>query len=179
MPSPKIRQRQSIASLSNPNAGTALRRGDLKISDPIPFDTGLTGYPPSTTNGMTALTSAKQQDGIRPRKTSPPELQHAKTTSISHAERYDIGRASAGPSLVPSSLSTGPSKNSLSQRKSSGFRATLKRMFSSKKARSSFDQHRATFHQSVSHFQFLSNLQLAVIGTYVQMLILHCRTPEI
>jgi chemotaxis protein histidine kinase CheA len=45
-------------------------------------------------------------------------------------------RASAGPSLLQSSMSSIPSKTSLNQKKPGGLRAALKRMFSSKKHRS-------------------------------------------
>ena len=151
MPSPpQSQQRRSSASASHSNSpGSAIRRGDLKISDPIPFTNGTNGYPTPTTHDMTTLPSTKQPDGTWPRKASPTtDMQHVRTMSTGHGDVYAVGRASVGPSLVPSSLSTGPSKHSLSQKKPSGFRATLRRMFSSKRGRTSLGGNRYDYHRS-------------------------------
>lgn len=152
MPSPPHRQRHSNASLLQANSNSALRRGDIKISDPIPFNSDTYNYPPTTTKDpLNATASPMQPDGTWRRKGSPnAEMQHVRTTSIGQGERLELSRASAGPSLVTSSLSAGPSKNSLSQKRTGGFRATLKRMFSTKKARSLLVDDRYEFHRSVS-----------------------------
>ena len=154
MPSPNSRQRSSSTSLTHLSAGAAVRRGDIKISDPIPIDLGHDGHPPSTAVDITAMSStAWQQDGTWPRKSTPPEMQHARNASYGH-ERIDVGRASAGPSLIPSSISTAPSKTSLTQRKpSSGIRSALKRMFGSKRSR--LPESRKDYHRSVSNLPLL------------------------
>ena len=151
MPSPKHQNRSSNAS-QHSATGAAIRRGELKISDPIPYDIGPNGPSSSVGHDMSTLAPIpRHQDATwSSRKVSPSEIQRPpRNVSISNGELNDISRASAGPSLVPSSLSTGPSKNSLTQRKNSGFRATLKRMFGSKRGRNSFIDSR-DFHQSVS-----------------------------
>jgi hypothetical protein len=151
MPSPKSKQRSSSTSLAHLGTGAAVRRGDITISDPIPIDQGQDGHPPSTTAGMNAMTTTSwQQDGTWPRKsTTPPEMAHVRNASYGQ-ERTNVGRASAGPSLIPSSVSTTASKSSLAMpRKSSGgFRTALKRMFGSKRGRSV--ETRKEYHRSVS-----------------------------
>ena len=149
MPSPRSKQRSSSTSLAHLSAGAAVRRGEIKISDPIPIDSGYDGHPPSTAADINAMSSTTwQQDATWPRKSTPPEVQHVRNASYGH-ERSDVGRASAGPSLIPSSISTAPSKTSLTQRKTpSGFRSALKRMFGSKRGRLS--ESRKDYHRSVS-----------------------------
>lgn len=132
MPSPNHRAR---ASLGAPTTGAALRRGEVKISDPIPFDTTdyYTAYNPATPSKYPS--GLRVDDSTWPRKSSPStefHYRHASTGNVPSA----TARASVGPSLMPSSMSSVPSKASLNQRKQSGFRAALKRMFSSKKHRS-------------------------------------------
>ncbi|KEF55145.1 uncharacterized protein A1O9_08799 [Exophiala aquamarina CBS 119918] len=132
MPSPNHRTR---ASLGTPSTSAALRRGEVKISDPIPFDT--TDY----YTAYNTATPSKYPSGLRvddstwPRKSSPGTEFHYRHASTGNVPSH-TARASAGPSLMPSSMSSIPSKASLSQKKQSGFRAALKRMFSSKKHRS-------------------------------------------
>ena len=58
-------------------------------------------------------------------------------------------RMSTGPSIVPSAMSTNPSKASLTPRHSSGFKATIRRIFGSRK-RSSLPGVRPSYHLSVS-----------------------------
>lgn len=151
MPSPKSKQRSSSASLAHLSAGAAVRRGDIKISDPIPVDSGYDGHPPSTAADIRTMSvTAWQQDGTWPRKSNPPEMHHVRNVSYGH-ERNDVGRASAGPSLIPSSISTAPSKGSLAPRNSSGgFRSALKRMFGSKRGRVPISDSRRDYHRSVS-----------------------------
>lgn len=132
MPSPNHRAR---ASLGAPATGAALRRGEVKISDPIPFDTNdyYTTYNPVTPSKYPS--GLRADDSTWPRKSSPGadfHYRHASTGNVPSS----TARASVGPSLMPSSMSSVPSKASLNQRKQGGFRAALKRMFSSKKHRS-------------------------------------------
>ncbi|KAK5062951.1 hypothetical protein LTR84_005027 [Exophiala bonariae] len=132
MPSPNHRTR---ASLGAPATGAALRRGEVKISDPIPFDTNdyYTTYNPVTPSKYPS--GLRVDDSTWPRKSNPGaefHYRHASTGNVPSS----TARASMGPSLMPSSMSSVPSKASLSQRKQGGFRAALKRMFSSKRHRS-------------------------------------------
>lgn len=132
MPSPNHRTR---ASLGTPSTGAALRRGEVKISDPIPFDSNdyYAAYNPSTPSKYPS--GLRVDDSTWPRKSSPgPEFhyRHASTGNVPSS----TARVSAGPSLMPSSMSSIPSKASLNQKKQGGFRAALKRMFSSKRHRS-------------------------------------------
>src|ERR1700759_13790 len=146
MPSPKSKQRASSTSLAHLSAGAAVRRGDIKVSDPIPVDQGYDGHPPSTAADLRGMSvTAWQQDATWPRKSPPPEMHHIRNASYGH-ERNAVGRASAGPSLIPSSISTTPSKGSLTPRKSSGgFRSALKRMFGSKKGRTPMSDSRKDY----------------------------------
>lgn len=165
MPSPKSKKRSSSTSLARLSAGAAVRRGDIKISDPIPVDQGYDGHPPSTAADIRTMSvSAWQQDGTWPRKSTPPETHHIRNASYGQ-ERTDIGRASVGPSLIPSSISTAPSKASLAPRKSSGgFRSVLKRMFGSKRGRVPISDSRKDYHRSVSGFPELA--LLAIVSIY-------------
>lgn len=150
MPSPKSKQRSSSTSLAHLSTGAAVRRGEITISDPMPVDQGRDGHPPSTSAGISAMTATtRQQDATWPRKSTPPETTHMRNASHGQ-ERYELGRASAGPSLIPSSISTAASKSSLSapRKSSGGFRTALKRMFGSKKGRQM--DTRKEYHRSVS-----------------------------
>ena len=151
MPSPKHHKRSSTAS-QHSATGAAIRRGDIKISDPIPIETGFTGPPPAFDMSSLAPDAHPQETSRSSRKVSPSESQlRARNISTGQGEMIQVLRASAGPSLVPSSVSVHPSKTSLTQRKNSGIRATLKRMFGSvsKRNRTSFID-RKEYHQSVS-----------------------------
>ncbi|KIV97471.1 hypothetical protein PV10_01222 [Exophiala mesophila] len=134
MPSPNHR---SSRSLSLAGTGAALRRGDISISDPIPQDpdeayvgtemvahTRYLSAPPANDPSWTPKTDAAQWDS------------HYRHVSAGNAVSNPSARVSTGPSLMPSSMSSAPSKSSLTPKKASGFRATIKRMFSSKRHRS-------------------------------------------
>lgn len=138
MPSPKSQSRYSNGSLLRSSTGAAIRRGDIKISDPIPYD-------------QDAQPVAARQNSdwpIKPEAANMPQGRHFSTGNL---EPGDAGRASMGPSLLPSSISTAPSKASISQKKDSGFRATLRRMFGSKKGRASMGDQRKDYHRSVRY----------------------------
>ena len=187
MHSPQTRQRHSgaFASYSH-SSGSALRRGDHQNSGPVHFCTGVDECSPAT-NAMTTLPWTKQPDGTWPRKASPTTgIPHMRTTSIGQGDYYAGARASAGPSLVPSSLSTGPSKTSLPQK--TGLRATLRRMFSSKKGRSSLGETRYNCHQSDpgnltsitegTTDTAVAQLPSRVIGDATQTSALHSHNPN-
>ena len=132
MPSPNHKSRRS-GSVTLASTGAAVRRGDLKISEPIPFDeTGLAFNSPNTV----PPTSYHQHvtDATWPRKSTVAPDVHVR--HVSDGQPPIGARASVGPSLLQSSMSSVPSKTSLSQKKPNGLRATIRRMFSSKKHRS-------------------------------------------
>ncbi|KIX96335.1 uncharacterized protein Z520_08113 [Fonsecaea multimorphosa CBS 102226] len=133
MPSPNHKAKGS-GSLSVPITGAALRRGDLKISDPIPFDESGAFSGASTVPHARHPSGQRQYDTTWPRASTATQDTHVR--HVSDVPPHPRARTSAGPSLIPSSMSSIPSKASLHQKKPSGLRATLKRMFSSKKHRS-------------------------------------------
>jgi hypothetical protein len=136
MPSPKAPDRYSNGSLLRSSTGAAIRRGEIKISDPLPYD-------------QDAPTVATRHNSDWPIKNPTTTMQRGRHYSTGNLEPGDAGRASMGPSLIPSSISTAPSKGSISQKKQTGFRATLRRMFGSKKGRSSMEEQRKEYHRSV------------------------------
>ncbi|RMZ79354.1 hypothetical protein DV737_g3437, partial [Chaetothyriales sp. CBS 132003] len=144
------RRRRSSKSSQHSATSAAIRRGELKISDPVPFDTRLHGSPPSA--GFDAS-----------RKASPSEMQrHQLITSIAPEGMYITTRTSARPSIVPSTLSTGTSKASLGQRNTGGLMATLKRMFSSKRSRISLVEAKG-YHQSTRPKPSFTNVRISTV----------------
>ncbi|EXJ83234.1 hypothetical protein A1O1_06853 [Capronia coronata CBS 617.96] len=116
-------------------AGAALRRGDIKISEPLPFEGSAdTSYRPRY------ATQSFHSSGHRPYEASwQSKIPSAQDPHIRHAsdtQAYAATRGSSGPSSLPRSMSTIPAKASLDQKRSGGIRAALKRMFSSKRHRS-------------------------------------------
>jgi hypothetical protein len=137
MPSPKSQDRYSNGSLLRSSTGAAIRRGEIKISDPLPYDQDLQGV-------------ATHHNSDWPIKSSTANMPRGRHYSTGNLEPGGAGRASMGPSFVPSSISTAPSKGSIaSQKKQTGFRATLRRMFGSKKGRDSLEEQRKEYHRSV------------------------------
>ena len=147
MPSPTHRPTQSLTS-SGPrdSKGAAIRRGDLKISDPIQFPHDVNHGPSqhfaiATLSNPTTM-STPQLDGTWPRKSVSPTF-HTRTRSnggnepqSQRAASYNAtSRISAGPSMLNGAPSSAPSKGSLSKQKDSGFRAKLRRMFGSRRLR--------------------------------------------
>lgn len=132
MPSPNHR---SGGSLSLASTGAAVRRGDLKISDPIPYDeSGEMFNGPNTVPPTRYHSAHPSNDATWPRKSTPIQDFHMR--HVSDVPANTSTRLSAGPSLIPSSMSSIPSKSSLNQKKPGGLRAVLKRMFSGKRHRS-------------------------------------------
>jgi chemotaxis protein histidine kinase CheA len=116
------------------DTGAAVRRGELTISEPIPFsEDGATFTGPRTVPPGYPSTP-QTTDATWPRNRTPTQDLHVRHVSELHPQ---LGaRTSAGPSLLQSSMSSIPSKGSLAQKRPGGIRAALKRMFSSKKHRS-------------------------------------------
>lgn len=132
MPSPS--RHLSTDELSHrASTGLAIRRGEVKISDPIPssyrhngaeMDTGAyeerqsTPRPAGTWSGKSSGTHITgKNDGTQPN---------------AHVSRF-TERTSLGPSIAISNMSSTGSKESTPQRRNAGLRATIRRMFSSKK----------------------------------------------
>lgn len=153
MPSPGQGKRISSTSVGRQSAA-ALRRGEVKISDPIPLprdklDEGLQPNQDMSTQRIPSTT-----DGTWPRRSTPPEAD-ARPGSDSGRRgpsQLAVHRESAGHSAI---LSTMSSKNSLKQRKSGGFRATFRSLFGSKRHRSSLSNDRS-YHISVRGETLLS-----------------------
>ncbi|KIX05394.1 uncharacterized protein Z518_06266 [Rhinocladiella mackenziei CBS 650.93] len=143
MPSPNHRSRGSFGHAAT---GAALRRGDLKISDPIPFDDSGGIYPnPNSVIPTRYPSGYRSNDATWPRKSTAAQDFHMRHTS--DVAPHNDTRTSAGPSIIPSSMSSIPSKASLNQKKPGGLRAALKRMFSGKRQRSVPNQTRG-YHYS-------------------------------
>lgn len=139
MPSPKSQSRYSNGSLLRSSTGAAIRRGDLKISDPIPQD-----------HDLSQPQTAARHNSDWPIRSTAPDMQRGRHYSTGNMEPNTVARESMGPSLAASSMSTAPSKGSTGQKKTTGFRATLRRMFGSKRGRTSFEDNRKDYHRSVS-----------------------------
>lgn len=150
MPTPKIQDRYSNGSLLRSSTGAAIRRGDIKISDPLPYSED-------------AQTVPTRHHSDWPMKNSTNTMQRGRHYSTGNLEPGHAGRASMGPSLNPSSISTTPSKGSLGQKKQTGFRATLRRMFGSKKGRDSMEEQRKEYHLSVCCDRWPASEELCVL----------------
>jgi hypothetical protein len=152
MPSPNNGKRHSSTSLGR-HSVAAIRRGDIKISDPIPLpkdkvDEALRLGQELNHNSCRSNTPAT--DGTWPRRSTPPENT---THPGSEGDQRDalelaLNRDSAGPSVL---LSTMSSKTSLKQGKSGGFRANIRSLFGSKRHRSTLQvSYDRSYHISVS-----------------------------
>lgn len=128
------------------STGLAIRRGDLKISDPIPSSYVHNG---AEMDGMYEQPTPRLEGATGwPRKNgADTSVRNDGSSQPVHVSRF-TERTSLGPSLAASNMSSTQSKDSL-QRRNTGLRATIKRMFSSKKERSTALQKRSAS-QSVS-----------------------------
>jgi len=153
MPSPNNGKRHSSTSLGRHGAA-AIRRGDVKISDPIPLpkdkvDEALRLGQEVNHNSSRSNTPAS--DGTWPRRSTPPENTTRPGGSEGDqrgASELALNRDSAGPSVL---LSTMSSKTSLKQRKSGGFRANIRSLFGSKRHRATLQvSNDRSYHISVS-----------------------------
>jgi hypothetical protein len=147
MPSSTHRQRSSTALLARMDSkGAAIRRGDLKISDPIqpPHDVSPDineKFTAGTLNNPTEV-SIPQLGGACLKKGVPPGF-HTRTKSNGGPEPqsqpsvlyHAASRISAVPSMLNDSLANAQSKGSLKKQKDGGLRAKISRMFGSRRLR--------------------------------------------
>lgn len=137
-----------LASTSGKNKKYAVRRGELSISDPVSSTFVHDELPPEWQEMSRERDTPTKSDGNWPRKSMPTT--HARGGSYQQEDCDAENRISLGPSIVVNSLSSMPSKASLSQGKPNGFRATIKRMFGSKRRRPSLNTVHSRYHPSVS-----------------------------
>jgi hypothetical protein len=147
MPLPGHKPRSAVASPGSIDSkGAALRRGDLKISEPIrlPHDSNHGLSQQFTIETLSPATAASKSplEGTWPRKSVSPGF-HSRTRinganepqTPRGAPANATSRTSAGPSIANGSLPSGPSKNLLSKQKESGLKAKIRRMFGSRRVR--------------------------------------------
>lgn len=128
------------------STGLAIRRGEIKISEPIP-----SSY---VHNGAEMDAGAYEQPTPRVEGTwsrgRGADAAHGKNDSLgqpAHISKF-IERTSLGPSLAISNMSSTPSRESATTpKKAAGLRASLKRMFSSRRDRNA-TTHSRSVHQS-------------------------------
>jgi len=130
------------------STGLAIRRGEIKISEPIP-----SSY---VHNGAEMDAGAYEQPTPRVEGTwsrgRGADAAHGRNDSLGrpvHISKF-IERTSLGPSLAISNMSSTPSRESATTpKKAAGLRASLKRMFSSRRDKNA-TTHSRSVHQSVS-----------------------------
>ena len=167
MPSPSQKARSSTASLGrSSSAGAALKRGDMKISDPIPIPrVSDDAFDSTYANGKldyASTTLYNQLDGTWPRKiaSTAPHVRAWSNGATISAKQDDMNLSKSRTSMGPSiSLSSAPSKGSLSKRKNSGFRLMIRRMFGSKRHRETLSPAPDMRAQSVSHLSSLGTVR--------------------
>lgn len=148
MLSPGHGKRASSTSAGRYSAA-ALRRGEVKISDPVLQPKDMVDSPMLPKQGM-AINLPRLEtpaDGTWPRRGATPEsaVWPGSEGGPRDASHLALNRASSGQSVL---LSTMSSTNSSKQRKSGGFRATIRSFFGSKRRRSSLSNDRS-YHISV------------------------------
>ncbi|KAL2436225.1 hypothetical protein ABEF95_006083 [Exophiala dermatitidis] len=117
------------------STSAALRRGDIKISDPIPFDEPRDSLRASKP-GTRSFHSYGHQPGDATWLERSSPTQDLRARHASDAQTYAGARNSLAQLTLPRSMSSMPSKVSLDQKRTGGLRAVLKRMFSGKRHRS-------------------------------------------
>lgn len=118
-PNPRAKNRSSSQSLLRPNStGGALRRGEIKISEPIPIPREGDGFGPQ---------ALPPQNDTRTQRTTL-------ATSDSNGVYQQVSEPTGSSFNTTASLSTGPSKSSLGKQRG-GLRGTLKKLFGNKKKR--------------------------------------------
>ena len=148
MPSPNDGQRVSSLSLGRQSAA-AVRRGEVKISDPIPLpkDKIDAGLLVDQALGDQTRSTTPATDGTWPLRSTSPGNSTGPSSEGGQRDvsRLTLNRESTGPSVLLSTMSL---KTSLTQRKSGGFRATIRSLFGSKRHRSTLSNDRS-YHISV------------------------------
>ena len=157
MSSPSHHARHLTKSLGRTNiTGAALRRGELKISDPMPCGSG--GSDESTLrNGRIGVEASmiSSTESVWPRKTTTSPGRSRSSTYHDPTDQRTMddsptARLSLGPSTLNQSMSSAPSRGSLSKRKDGGFRATLRKIFGPKRQRDKHATGREDLRHSVS-----------------------------
>lgn len=147
MPSPVHKPRSAVTSPGSIDSkGAAIRRGDLKISEPIQLphnsNHGLSQQYATETPSNATTTSNPPLEGAWPKKSVSPGF-HSRTRSNGANEPQKprgalskaTSRGSAGPSMVNGYSPNGPSKTSPSKQKIGGFKAKICRIFGSRRLR--------------------------------------------
>jgi hypothetical protein len=125
----------------------AIRRGKLEISKPIPILQDKAGEPASrmddTQHGYQSSPTSSRRADTGPRRSTAPALHVFNPPYINnvpgfHASTsyFDSNRTSAALTNTPQSMSSLPSDGSM--KRGGGIRATIRRMFGSKRRRDSF-----------------------------------------
>ena len=123
-PNSKSRSRTTSLTLNRASTGDALRRGDIKISEPIPIPREADGFGPQTLPHKPTDSWPRGPPGNTEDFVQGNGAHHSHHASDSRISAYN----------TTASLSTNPSKTSLNKQRG-GFRATIKRIFGSKKNR--------------------------------------------
>lgn len=147
MPTPH--RHLSVDELSHrASTGLAIRRGDIKISEPIPSSYIHHG-PGMDFDNEPVVSVGNHASPSYPGKNGPGAL-HGRSgsaplsTHSAHISKF-TERTSLGPSLSTSNMSSLPAKEPVSQK--NGLRASIKRMFSKKSHATTIQKRDA--HQSV------------------------------
>lgn len=150
MPSP--RRHLSVDELSHrASTGLAIRKGDIKISDPIPSSYIHNG--PEMDFGPEVEQFDGRREGAWPRRSGTGIL-HARTesgTQQMHVSRFTENTSPKASPLLDNNAEDMHPNNSAMQRSGSGFRATLKRMFS-KKDKNAMLQKRSVYQEVCPHY---------------------------
>ena len=145
-------------------AEAVLRRGELHISDPTQISQdGKDGFGSQQDIGKLGSQSTTLVTHVDGRWPSESLSQGSHTMGLSPAgveqqvQRatfyHPTPRISAGPSMLNDILSNAPSKASLNKRKTSGFRATIRRIFGTNKTRDTFPS------GGISHIHSVSRIK--------------------
>lgn len=143
MPSPTHKARVSSTSLSRSSTGDAIRRGDLKISEPIPIPReGKEGLGPQTGVGITDFQPSPSrrrdvEEGAwsRIERTVPADDPRSSTReggSTTHRATAYNTTTRISDSNLHGSISSGPSRD---LRKTYGLKATFRKIFRRKDRR--------------------------------------------
>ena len=135
MPSPSHRKQTSTSSAHGSNTSpAAIRRGDINISSPMLQDADSANR--HTVHDLSPSLGPRSacKDGTWPRKSMPPRMSKVNRSAEHHEPLNHLSSYNTTARVsTPLSLSSAPSKRSISRRKTGGFRATMRRIFGNKK----------------------------------------------
>jgi hypothetical protein len=187
MSSPAHRPPSAVTSHGRTDSkGAAIRRGDLKISDPIQLPHGVSHgisqqstlgtpsnpvtpcTPPLEDTWPTKSVSPASHTRTRSNGANESQGQHAASSNV-------ISRISAAPSAFNGGFPSTPSKESLNKQKDGGFRAKIRRMFGSRRLREPTLSSCTGGHhsQTVSSNRTPSSFSLPLCGLRNANLLLH------